>query len=331
MKYYINNKASLINKKNIAGLLLCFTFAFILTVFPWDKFRYNEFVDRSNYINYIDVYTNKIHWFDYSTLISKISYEWGWHYFLSVLQEKFNFNSSAILFIVSIFFLTIAFYIVRLHKKPYIFILFLNPLFVDFFYSQIRLTFAISFLYLSLIFFREKKYIAIPLIIVSFFIHTSSFIFLFIFYSSYFLESFVKIEKKIKLLMSLMVGLVSAVITGPYMSVLLGSFEDRRADYENMSSPTLYMIYWLLLFFYIIAKSFFTKNSIIDKYYFYITISILTMVFMNIFASGYSSRFLVAAFPFIVMTLSHFRKGSDAIVLIGYISYNIILWFFWLT
>lgn len=331
MKFYTNHKRSLLTKSNLFGLLLSFVLAFILTVFPWGSIRYNEFVDRNNYINYIDVNTNRIYWFDYSTLVSKISYEWGWHYFLNFLQESMKFNSTIILFLVSVFFLTVTFFMVKIHKNPYIFILILNPLFVDFFYSQIRLTFAISFLYISLILFKNKRILSALPIVISFFIHTSSFIFLFIFYSGYFLESCSRMKYKTRFFLSLFVGLLCAIVTGPYMSVLLGTFEDRRADYDNMSSPTSYMIYWLLLFVYLVIRSIISNKSIINRYYFYITIAILTMVFINVFASGYSSRFLAAAFPFVVMTLSHFRRGSDVIILFGYLFYNIVLWFFWLT
>ena len=320
-----------LSKRNILIVCFSFIFAVFLSLIPWDFFRAAEYVDRSNYVNYIDLYPNKIQWFDFSGFLLKILYEWGWHYFLNFMNINLGLNSGAILFLVSMFFLTVSFVLIAVQKRFYTLLFLLNPLFIDFFYSQIRLSFAITFIYLSIIAFNKNKLVSFVLLIPAFFIHTSSFLFAFMFYSAIFLAKTTKIGNRLKFFMSILVGAVVAFVTGPYMSVLLGSVNDRRAEYNDMSSPLLYMVYWIILFLFFMVKYLSGKTQSFNKYYVYITMSILTMVFLNIFMKGYSSRFLAASFPFLILSISGLRGKNDSMVLILYILYTITTWFFWTT
>lgn len=321
-----------IKKHNIYILIYSLFLAVILSSIPWEYFRTGGFGDRLYYITYIDFISNRIEWFDFSGLLNKIFNEWGWHYFLNFLQKKFGFDSSVILFLVSLFALTVAFFVVSLYKRFYLCLFLINPMYIDFFYSQIRLSFAIAFVYLSVIMFDKNKLLSVIILIPSFFIHTSSFIFIFIFYSAVFLAKVSFISSIKKYLISLLVGAIAAIATGPYMSVILGSFDDRRAEeYGDFSSPVLYMIYWIGLFLFIGIKAFSNKIDSLNIYYFYITSSILTMVFLSIFLGGYPSRFIVASFPFIILAISEFRGKNEFAISFLYILYTAILWIFWVS
>ena len=162
-------KLTLSRKKTLV-VTCSFFIALIFSLIPWDFFRAAEYVDRSNYVNYIDLYPNKIQWFDFSGFLLKILYEWGWHYFLNFMNTNLGLNSGAILFLVSTFFLTVSFTLIALQKRFYTLLLLLNPLFIDFFYSQIRLSFSITFIYLSIIAFNKNKLVSFLLLIPSFFI-----------------------------------------------------------------------------------------------------------------------------------------------------------------
>jgi len=325
------NKSWYFVEKNKLFLIISSSLlAFIFSLIPWEKIRFAEYYDRDNYINYIDFYENKVHWFDFSGIISKLSNEWLWHYIIELFNANFGFNSSVILWFISFLFLLISFkYVAYESKLVYIFLL-LNPVFIDFFYSQLRLTFAISFLYLSLFFFKKNKLLSFLFLIPGFFIHTSIILFSFIFYFSYLLLN-ININQKFKLIFSILVGFVVALLTGPYMSIILGTIEDRRAEYNDMSSPILYMSFWVLFFIYLVCKIFLDKYNLYNKLYYYVSISVLTMVFLNTFLSGYSSRFLAASMPFIILALINLKGRDATFSMLGYIMYLIMLWFFWIT
>lgn len=98
-----------------------------------------------------------------------------------------------------------------------------------------------------------------------------------------------------------------------------------------MSSPILYMSFWLILFSYYIFKILMIKTKKFDNYYFYISLSILTMILMNTFISGYASRFLAATFPILILNLLSYNYKYDKLMLFAYSIYTLILWLFWLT
>ena len=310
---------------------LSFVLALAVSLVPWELFRNNVFVDRINYTRYIDFYLNRIHWFDFSTFTSKISYEWGWHYFLDFLKSNFGYDSSAIFLVVALLFLTITFTLVSTTKKFYLCFFLLSPSFIDFFYSQIRQSFAMAFIYLSLLVFKRSKILSVLLLIPPLFIHTSSILFVFIFYFAIFLAKNKALSEGSKFIVSLLVGSVLALITGPYMSVILSSFDDRRAEYSDMSSPALYMIYWILLFIFFFIKFLIKDLKDLNYYYFYITMIILTVVVLSYVTGGYPSRFLAASLPFLILTIGSLKGRLDNFAVVGYIFYVIILWFFWLT
>lgn len=320
-----------LSKENTLIVFSCFCLALVFSAIPWEYFRYQAYSDRKVYINYIDVHLNKVYWFDFSGLPNKIFNEWGWHYFIDYLNSELNFNSGIILFLISLFLLTISFVIVSSSRRIYLCFLLLNPLYIDFFYSQARLSFAITLIYCSIIVYYKNKYLSIFFLLPSLFIHTSSFIFILIFYSAMFLTENSFISQRKKFVISFIIGAFVALITGPFMSIILSSFDDRRAVYGDFSSPILYMSYWLGLFLFIISKCFQRNTNKLNKYYFYISLSILTIVLFSTFLNGYPSRFIAASFPFLILALSDFRRKSDFLVGVLYVMYTIILWFFWLT
>ena len=312
-------------------LFLSCALAAILSLIPWEYLRSAEYYDRANYISYIDSYLNRVQWFDFSGIVTKISYEWGWHYFLDVMESGLGLDSGAILFIVSLFVLTVSFLLISSKKNFLVCLFLLNPLYIDFFYSQIRLSFAIAFIFLSIMAFEKHKILSLLLIIPALFIHTSSFLFIFIFYSAIFVTKATFIGQKGRLGISLLVGLIASLAAGPYMSVLLGTIDDRRVEYENMASPFLYIVFWLGLFVFFMLKFLYKKTANLNHYYTYISISVLTMVVLNVFLTGYSSRFLAASFPFLALAMSELKGKNESIVGVIYVFYTLILWIFWMT
>ncbi|MBO1532080.1 EpsG family protein [Psychrobacter sp. F1192] len=331
MKLPTNHTQVRIEKDVLGRIFLSFFLALAVSLVPWEVLREGVFLDRIIYSRYIDFYPNRVYWFDFSTLISKISNEWGWHYFLDFLQSRFGFDSSAIFFTVTLFFLTITFVLVSATKRFYYCLFLISPIFIDFFYSQLRQTFAMAFIYFSMLLLNRSKVLSVLLLIPPLFIHTSSVLFVFIFYSAIFLEKNETLKEGSKFVISIAIGAFLAFITGPYMSVILASFDDRRADYDDMSSPFIYMIYWILLFIFFMIKFLIKDIKNLNHYYFYITMVILTMIVLSYITGGYPSRFLSSALPFLVLTVGSLKGRLDSFAIVGYIFYTVAVWFFWLT
>lgn len=318
-----------VSKSLLQSLLLSIVFSLIVSFIPWWNLRKTPYYDRENYIFFIDDVPSKLEWFDFDGIIVKLMNEWGWHKFLQIMTTDFYLTSSSILFIITflIFFTASIFLSRRFYFLS--FILLLNPIFIDFAVSQLRLAFAMSLLFISLWLYSRKNLLYIPLLFCLPFIHTSSVLFIFIIGVSLFLDKSLKKPALIKTIIALISGVLVSIVTGPLMSAILSQLEDRRAEYSDMSSPLVYTSFWLILYLYFIIKGFFEKSH--KSYNFYISISVLTVVLFGTIFGGYPLRFVAACFPFIIAALLDNKGKEKNIILIAYILFTLLLWGFWFT
>lgn len=326
MRISINTK---VNKKTFLALLFTFLFALFVALTPWTDLRSSPYYDRANYVYFMDEVTNKLYWFDFETFLSKLVNEWGWHRFLLFTTETLGLTSGPIIFFIT--FLSVFTASIFLSKRYALasILLLLNPLYIDFVASQLRLAFAMSIIFIGYYFYRKKNLIYIPILAVTPFIHTSAVLFIFIIGTALVISNIKLIPAPIKTLIAALAGFVVGIVTGPLMASILTSLEDRRAEYNDMSSPLLYVIFWLVIYLYLFFKGFFEREH--KQFSFYIAISVLSIVFLNTILSGYSSRFLAACFPFVIAALIEVKGKEKSILFLSYIAYTTMLWFFWFT
>lgn len=318
-----------VNRKLTISLVFCTIFALIFALIPWSNLRSTPYYDRANYIYFIDVIPNKLEWFDFDGILVKLMYEWGWHKFLQIMTVDLQLSSTPILFIVT--FLTVLTASIFLSKKFYFlsFLLLLNPIFVDFAASQLRLAFAISFLLVAVWLYSRKNLLYIPILCFLPFIHTSSVLFIFIIGVALLLEKSEKIPELLKTIIALMCGAIVSIVTGPLMSTILSRLEDRRAEYADMSSPLVYTSFWLILYLYFLIKGLFEKTH--KSFSFYVSISVLTMILLGTIFGGYPLRFVAACFPFIIAALLDNKGKERTIIIAAYTFFTLLLWGFWFT
>lgn len=318
-----------VNKKSLFIILFSTLFSIVVALIPWWSLRGNTYYDRENYIFFIDIVPNKLEWFNFDGILSKIMNEWGWHKFLQVMISDFGLTSGPILFIVT--FLSVFTASIFLTKRYFIlsFLFLLNPIFIDFAVSQLRLAFAMSILMIGYWLYSKKNFLYIPILLATPFIHTSTVLFIFIIGMTLILSKANKIPAKIKTIISLVSGVIVSIVTGPLMSVILSRFEDRRAEYNDMSSPLLYMIFWLVLYFYFLIKGIMEKSE--KSFTFYISISVMTMIVMGLIFGGYPLRFVAACFPFIIAAILDNKGKEKHIIIYSYVFFTLVLWGFWFT
>ncbi|MDC4859607.1 EpsG family protein, partial [Acinetobacter baumannii] len=284
------------------------------------------------YINYIDNVPNKVHWFDFDGFMTKISYEWLWHKILQFCTEDLLLNSTIILFTISFLILFSAISFVTYRMKNYWSAIFLfNPVFLDFVVSQSRLAFTMSIIFLAYFLRKRGNLLYIPLLLITPFIHTSSVLFIFLIGTAIYLE-----ESKImykyfqgvgKTTIAIYAGLIVGIVTGPLMSIILGGIGDRRAEYDDMSSPITHLAFYLILVPYFLLKGYFEKSQ--KDLTFYVTIMLFMIIVLNTVFSGYPSRFIAALFPFFICALLSLKGKENILIWIAYLAYTALLWIFW--
>lgn len=323
------DKRSYFKRDNIIATLLCVLFSLVISVAPWDKIRNYPYTDRQNYLDYIDHFSNKILWFDFSGLITKIMYEWGWHQFLYILSYKLSLSGETILQIVSyVSVFSASIIIARKRNWTYILLL-VNPIYIDFVTSQSRLAFAMSLIFFSYSLYRKRNKLFVLLLLASLFVHTSSILFIFMIGSALVCEQLKFISNIGQIVLSSLTGLIVSLLSGPFMSMILTDLNDRRADYQDMSSSVVYMAFWVGLYFYFTIVSVFSRRRLGGE--FYVGVSTVSVVVFNLFLTGYPLRFLAACFPFIILAFSEMHGISRKMIVCYYFLFTIGLWIFWLT
>ncbi|MCT8090731.1 EpsG family protein [Acinetobacter sp. C_4_1] len=319
----------IVKKRGFLALIFSFIFSLFIVLLPWQTLKQSEYTDRTNYIEYINNSINKIYWFDYESILSKLSNEWLWHQILDICTEVLKLNSTEIIFFISfsLVFLSSIFLTKRYNYLSCI--LLLTPVFVDFMYSQLRLAFVIAILLVVYYLYRRKSLLTFPLIAITPFIHTSALIFISFFIISLFLEKkFLQIPR-IKVLFCILLGIGFGILTGPLLSNILSTIGDRRADYKDMSSSVAYMSFWLVLYLYYILKGFFENKN--RTFLFYVSLSILSLVTTQTFLGGYPSRYLVAFFPFLLGSMIEIKGKEQSIIFLCYFAYTLLLWTYWIN
>lgn len=318
-----------IKKKPFLAFMLSAAFACLVAILPWSDMRSSPYYDRENYIYFIDQVPNKLEWFDYDGILVKLMNEWGWQKFLQIMTVDFQLTSTPILFIVTFFSLFIAsmFLSRRFYFLSFLFLL--NPIFIDFVVSQLRLAFAMSFLFVALWLYGRRNILYIPILISLPFIHTSSVLFIFIVGTALLLGKIQKIPARTKAFFAITSGAIVSIVTGPLMSAILSSLEDRRAEYSDMSSPLLYSSFWIILYLYFSLKGFSESSN--KSFNFYISLAVLTMIPFGAIFGGYPMRFVAACFPFIIAAMLENQGKESRIIIIAYVLFSLLLWGFWFT
>lgn len=315
-----------VKKENISAVVVFF-FSLFISIFPWEIFRAYTYVDRENYYRYITYHINKIEWFDYSSFISLITYEWLWHFLINCSSKVLKLDALTIFFIIGFFVTYVFSRIISINKGLFYILLLLTPSFIDFAQSQLRLSFAISLVCLSYLCFRKNlKILPCILLLIAPFIHTSTIVFISFGVVSYFFNNKIKSEN-FKLLILSIYGFLVAFVLGPMRSLILNYFGDRRAEYSDMSSPIIMILFWVVVYFGLIWSI--IKNKTKINFELGVGIIVGALVLANILFLGYSSRFISATLPFLLIGLLSLAQPIRNIALVGYFLFASVSWVFW--
>lgn len=320
-----------IEKSKLNNILFSLIVASIFCIVNWENIlpeqyfedrRVNRLIFESgfNKLNYMDIY--------YNSALSYLTNEWGWEFFLYIVNDFFGLSFNLSFSIISFFAIFISNYIFTSYFPKKYSILLYNPWFFDFVYSQSRLAFALTLISVAF-FLRKVKIISFVLVLYALTVHTSILFFLFIFIISYYFSISDYYERWFKNLIAIIIGIVIALLTGPILLSVLSYFGDRRVDVYgeiDMSNSIMTLIPWILIYFIFLLNIF--KGKFIKDFSSYVSLIILTIVFFNtVIFEGYVIRFLVAVYPLIIFSIfKQLNKDSIKVFLLFYIFYILLGW-----
>lgn len=322
--------SSLISRRQAASAI-SFAIALIYCTPGWPDLFSSVYgfpmIDRRVYelqIIYENLPVDYIHFFDF---IQYFTFEWVWNSSLAFLSRTAGLSPDQIFMLISVFVLWRFVFEVATRAGWVYVILLLNPLIVDFAFSQLRLAFAVA----VLSFFwtgQRGRVVTITAYVLCFSIHTA----IFLFAVMHFAARKFSAPNRISLLVLVFTGALIAVMIGPLREVILGVVGDRRAEYKDMSSSLPYLSFWIAMFFLLLFRWKKTIEKLDGRY----AVIVLSLVFVNAFFGGYSTRFIAAAFPSLVIAMSNHRAlvNRDRMVIINpvlllFVPYSILQWLYW--
>ena len=317
-------------KKKSFDIILIFVISLLITLIPWEDIRNYLFVDKQGYIYYLKYFTNRTLYLEINSPVDYLTNESLWHFFIFFLKESLYLSPETIFAIISfacVFSASLVLY--RYSGKLYSILYLLNPVFIDFYSSQFRLAFAFTLWCFAYLIYKNHKMIAYLLIGISIFIHTSSALFISIGILSIYLSTGKFQYQNIKLIISFLIGLLVSLLTGPYLYEILSAVGDRRAEYKEMSYNIIFHSFWMFLLIVIAINAFGQRLRLKDVHYY--SLSFLSLLLLNYFIGGYSSRYLAATFPFIIALIFYQRSIDKIIITTIYILYTLTYFASWLS
>lgn len=302
---------------------LIFSLLFQIPGWPeiFEKINFYPMIDRTVYkIKIITYNLSTDYIFDFD-LLSYFTREWLWNSSIAYLNRQVGLNPDQIFFIVTtIVIWRFAFEIAS--RANWLCILFLiNPLVIDFAFSQLRLAFAMAIL--SFFWSGQRgRFITIVAYMVCTSIHTATILFAIMHFSA---NRFSAPTRK-NLTILCLTGTVIALAIGPFREIVLSGLEDRRATYSDMSSSTTYLLFWVLMWMLLLSRWKYSVVNFDGRY----SIIVLSIVAVNIVTGGYSTRFIAAAFPSLIITMVKWPSKPVSLVLMIFMPYSILQWFYWL-
>ena len=303
-------------------------FCVLMLYVPWQELWNGRFIDRSVYLNKFTGYLARPRYFSGSALAFVVN-EVFFEKTILLLAGKFNVPLEVIFGAIGFLCLFVYSKYLASNHGLIALIFLVNPLIVEFAFSQLRMALAVSLLMLAL--FRQKQWVlAAVLVALACCIHTAMFLVVFIFAVAKLVSSRLASGslKGLTCWLALIgAGLAVVMVIGPFRGAILSAVGDRRAEYGNVSQSIMYASFWVLLLLMAGTQR---------KAYFEAEGNAVAVVFLSVYVGAtafntYNSRFLSASFPFIISSMLSLSLQKRVLILPVYFLYASAQWYYWLS
>jgi hypothetical protein len=313
--------------------LLCAIFSIVYALIPWQSFSgTGAFEDRSVYHEKI---SQNIFVSDEKELTNVFDFftnEIVWDLGLKYISQSISVDTEFLFFCISA--LTIFVFSVWLAKPFGIasLILLINPLIVDFAFSQLRSAFAFCLLAIAFWLWRQKfRASGVCVTVVAAFIHSIIPLIILIYISANLIAHNNRNNQYSRsAMLSILLGVVFVIMLGPMRSVILTSIGDRRVDYQSASISLSYMSFWIFA-----AGALMISKGSAEYQHTRTTLTNLSIILVTIFvglalSNLPSARFLVILYPIIMQSMLMTEAPIKLSLISAFIFYTTMQWIFWL-
>lgn len=306
--------------------ILCVAFALIVQAMQWPAiFEFSHgypMVDRDVYKYHIESGHLRVDYkFDYLP-IEYFTEEWLWNSALRYANDTLGLSPSQIFFFITSFVLWRFSWIIA-SKVGIAFVpALLYPLVIDLAFSQLRVALAAAIL--SMFWEGQRgRGMTVIVYVVCLSVHTATILFAFLHLSAYHLSP----GKFRNVLLLCGAGFLVSVMVSSWRDVILTAFGDRRAEYVDTAMGPIFGTFWVLLWLVMLWK----WKRCMDSFDYRYAIAVLSIVALNTVTGGYSTRFLAAAFPSLVVAMAKWPSRPIGLPFLMFVPFSLIHWMYWLN
>lgn len=320
-------------RKDTLRTAFLLVFVCIMMSIPWEDAFYlvygYEIGDLTYYRHYFLYEESVLDYAEFDHFIDYITNEFLWHYLIGILVHEVGVPIGYVFGAISLLTIFVFGRIVLSLAGVMALPLIINPLVIDFAFGQFRLALAISLLGIAYLLKDRKNAASVFFVVTSLFIHTASIIFIAIYVCPLIIRAVVKRCKRAQLLelfLLVLLGAFVSMLIGPLREAVLAYIGDRRVSYPDMSSSFKYSLFWIAL----LIPMFLYYRKILEFDYARYAVVILSLVAVNVFHGGYSTRFLAVTLPFVISSVFLLPKGIRVVSVLFFIIYAALQWLYWL-
>lgn len=267
---------------------------------------------------------------EYDSPLSYITDEYAWGALLNLLSRVLDLPIDTVFFTISFLIVSTAILLVRRNAPDVYLFLLVNPMFIDFAFSQMRLGLGVAIATWAYLLRSKSRWVLptrILLLIFSACVHTSVGLFIAVFMASRFIASRTRgTDPFVSYALSIALGIWAALILGPWRNSILSAVDDRRSVVEYGSSSMKFFVIWIFIAILLSAdwgRQQPTLTRVVSL------VAIITVV-AGVPLDAYANRVLVTALPFLVSMIATLEAKLRVFGIVAYWGYLIIHWFYWL-
>ncbi|MFL6716691.1 MAG: hypothetical protein ACJ8G3_10055 [Burkholderiaceae bacterium] len=314
------------NSATMQALLASVLFALLMLWIPWEDLLGKEFEDKQVYINNFLYIKSIVEDKDLSGFRDFFFNEVLWDVLVRAAMDKLGIPIGVILNAVTFLCLfCFARYLAVRHGVLSILLL-VNPLVVDFAFSQLRMAFAVSLVLLALS-LRSRLALYLTLVLACF-IHTAMVLFIVMYLVA--VQVSLWVEKRHFPVYSLAYiamagGALIALLIGPLRGSLLSSVGDRRAEYELGGATLSYASFWIGL----LATVPLQKAKFYAARFNLLSVACLATFTFATLMGVFAARFISALFPMLISLMLTLGRPVREPVVLMYLLYLGLQWHYW--
>lgn len=302
-------------------------FAAVLFYLPWEQLAGRPFEDREVYLDtflyQLPIIEDKSIASFYEFFFNEALWDIAVRSAVADLGIPLPVLFGAITFLCLFLF---GHFLVRRHGAAAALLL-INPMVIDFAFSQLRMALGVSIVLLALTIRRRTLLYAT--IALACFIHTAILLFIVMYLVAIQLGRRLRkwqVSPFVVALFAIGGGVLTALLAGPLRETLLSSVGDRRAEYTLAAVSLSYASFWigLMLLAPMQNKRFFSDDANLFS-----VACIATFVFTTLLGV-YGARFIAATYPVLMSSMLSFGRPAREIAILAFFLYAGLQWHYWL-